>query len=52
MFYGNIKEGIARGRVHHDEPDGGERNGRGDKLSASEYFLASGAAGTLTPIPA
>jgi hypothetical protein len=43
LFYGNIKEAIARGRVHHDH----EHDGKGDKLSASEYFLASGAAGTF-----
>lgn len=48
MFYGNIKEAIARGRAHHgDEYDGNGRNGKGGKLSASEYFLASGAAGTF-----
>lgn len=41
LFYGNIKERIAQSRLHgHDD---------GHKLSASEYFLASGAAGTPPP---
>ncbi|PCG98746.1 Mitochondrial carrier protein [Penicillium occitanis (nom. inval.)] len=49
LFYGNIKEAIARGRVHHDDEHDG-RHGKGDKISATEYFLASGAAGAATSI--
>ncbi|EED12536.1 mitochondrial folate carrier protein Flx1, putative [Talaromyces stipitatus ATCC 10500] len=46
LFYGNIKDVLAQARVKRVD----DSDGKGQKLSASEYFLASGAAGLLTSI--